>query len=217
MRRLVFLVVGLFLARQLMKLCRKPTWAGGPLVLWGMNLSHSRLTDWGLTHVQIGEQFTMLDVGCGGGRTVQKLAAMTEGKVYGIDYSEASVAASRRTNSRELDAGRVDIQLASVSRLPFPDCTFDLVTAVETLYYWPDLPADVREILRVLKSSGTLLIIAEAHKGSVYDALHGLVMKALKASYLTAEEHRDLLSTAGYSDVQVFTKRGWICVAGKRI
>ena len=219
MRHLIFLALGLLAARRLMKLCRKPTSGDGRLVLWGMNLSHSRLTNWGLTHVQIGKQFTILDVGCGGGRTVQKLAAMaTEGKVYGVDYSESSVAASRRTNRQEIDAGRVAIQLASVSRLPFPDRTFDLVTAVETHYYWPDLPADVREIRRVLKSGGTLLIIAEAYKGSAYDALYGLVMKALKAAYLTVEEHRDLLSTAGYSDVEVFTerKKGWICVTGKR-
>ena len=65
--------------------CRKPTrWAGKPY-LWLMNISHSGLTDWGLQHVVIEKRFTM-DVGCGGGKTVDKLAAMaSDGKVYGID------------------------------------------------------------------------------------------------------------------------------------
>ncbi|HEY1771542.1 MAG TPA: class I SAM-dependent methyltransferase [Chthoniobacterales bacterium] len=66
-----------------------------------MNLGHSALTDWGLSGVSIGPGDTILDAGCGGGRTVSKLArAAAAGKVYGIDFSEASVAAARRFNAR---------------------------------------------------------------------------------------------------------------------
>ena len=75
--------------------CKKPTGLIGRLTLWRMNKSHSDLTDWGLTHTTVESRFTVLDVGCGGGRTVGKLAAMAaQGKVHGIDYSEESVAAS---------------------------------------------------------------------------------------------------------------------------
>jgi ubiquinone/menaquinone biosynthesis C-methylase UbiE len=97
----------------------------------------------------------------GGGSTIARLDALaTRGRIYGVDYSEASAAASRRTNKRSLDAGRVEIQHASVSSLPFTDGMFDLVTAVETRYYWPDLNADTREILPVIKPGGMLVIIA---------------------------------------------------------
>jgi SAM-dependent methyltransferase len=48
-----------------------------------------------------------------------------------------------------------------VSRLPLPNYVFDLVTAVETHYYWPDCPGDMRKIYRVLKLGGSVLIIAE--------------------------------------------------------
>src|SRR5262245_13533940 len=78
---------------------RKPTRWVGRLFAGIMNSSHSSLTDWGLEHVQIKKEFTILDVGCGGGRTIQKLAAIaSEGKVYGIDYAKGSVAASRGKN-----------------------------------------------------------------------------------------------------------------------
>jgi ubiquinone/menaquinone biosynthesis C-methylase UbiE len=155
--------------------CRKPMGWPGRFFAWLMNRSHSSLTDWGLTHVVIGKRDTALDVGCGGGRTVQKLATIaTDGKVCGIDYSEASVRTSRSANRQAIQAGRVEIQRASVSQLPFPDGMFDLVTAVETHYYWPDLTADMREILRVLKPGGKLLMIAEAYKGSRYDIVYGV-------------------------------------------
>jgi SAM-dependent methyltransferase len=199
--------------------CRKPKWWLGRLIVWNMNVRHSRLTDWGLTHVALAKHFTILDVGCGGGRTVAKLAAVaSDGKVYGIDYSTASVAAARKTNARRLEAGRVEIQHASVSNLPFPNGLFDIVTAVETHYYWPNHEADLREILRVLRPGGALAIIAEAYKGRRFDILYRPAMMLLRATYLSVSEHRELFAAAGYSDVEVFVDRrkGWICAVGRR-
>src|SRR5262245_31163228 len=109
--------------------CRKPAGWPGRLFVWIMNRSHAGVTAWGLSHVRVEPRFTILDVGCGGGRTIQTLATLAhEGKVYGVDYSAASVAAARRTNAASIAAGRVDVQQGSVSRLPFADATFDLVT-----------------------------------------------------------------------------------------
>jgi SAM-dependent methyltransferase len=198
---------------------RKPTRWIGRLFLWTMNKSHSNLTDWGLSRVAIEKDSTILDVGCGGGRTIAKLAAIaTDGAVYGIDYSAESVAVSRGTNAQRVKTGRVDIRQASVSRLPFPDKQFDLVTAIETHYYWPDLVKDLQEILRVLKPGATLIVIAESYKGGKHDKLHQLVMKPLGAARLSVDEHRQLFAAAGFSDVQIFEERtrGWICALGRR-
>jgi len=184
-----------------------------------MNFSHSDLTDWGLTHVSIEKDFTVLDVGCGGGRTIQKLAAAaTEGLICGVDYAKGSVAASRAKNARLIDAGRVEIQEASVSQLPFNDNTFDLVTAVETQYYWPDLVKDMREILRVLKPGGTLAVIVESYKGSRNEILHAPVMSLLRSTRMSIDEHKELFTTAGYIGVQVFEerKKSWLCATGKK-
>jgi len=65
---------------KLMNQCKKPTGWLGRFNLWTMNSRHSKLTDWGLTHISISKHDTILDVGCGGGRTAYKLAAgATEG------------------------------------------------------------------------------------------------------------------------------------------
>jgi 2-polyprenyl-3-methyl-5-hydroxy-6-metoxy-1,4-benzoquinol methylase len=53
-----------------------------------MNSSHSMLTDWGLEHFPIESHRAILDVGCGGGKTISRLASIAaQAKVYGIDYS----------------------------------------------------------------------------------------------------------------------------------
>jgi ubiquinone/menaquinone biosynthesis C-methylase UbiE len=184
-----------------------------------MNIRHSRVTDWGLQHISIDRHDTILDVGCGGGRTIRKLAAIaTEGKVHGIDLSPASVAVARKTNRQEIETGRVEIRQASVSALPFPDAMFDLVTAVETHYFWPDLPADMREVLRVLKPGGKLILIAEAYKGGKYDRWMQTLAERTKMKVLSADELRDLFSKAGCSDVQIVEKydKGWICGVGRK-
>lgn len=201
--------------------CQKPTGWLGRFTLWRMNASHSKLTDWGLAHIPVEKHHAILDVGCGGGRTVSKLAALaTQGKVYGIDSSADSVAVSKKTNSRWIDADRVEICQGSVSQLPFPDSMFDLITAVETHFWWPSLPADMREIFRVLKPAGTLIIIAEVYKGAntMVSKLAEKYSQRTGMTLLTAKEHRELFANAGYTDVQIIEehKKTWICALGKK-
>jgi SAM-dependent methyltransferase len=198
---------------------RKPDRWAGRFILWIMNMSHSSVTDWGLTHVQIEQDFTLLDVGCGGGRTIEKLGVLApDGVICGVDYAKGSVAASRAKNAKLIRAGRVEITQASVSQLPFPEDKFNLVTAVETQYYWPKLVKDMQEILRVLKPGGTLVVIAESYKKGANDWLQGPAMKLLKSANLGVDEHRELFSTAGFTDIQIFEegKKGWICGIGKK-
>ena len=216
-RQLVVLTVAVGAALYLASQARKPSRWLGRWIVRGMNQSHSELTDWGLGHLNLARAAAILDVGCGGGRTVQKLAALAPAsRVFGVDFAPGSVAASQATNAALIQEGRVEIREASVSRLPFPDATFDLVTAVETHYYWPDLPSDIREVLRVLKPGGTSIVIAEAYR----DSRHGLVqtpaMALLRGKLLSLDEHRAWFETAGFSGVRVSEERAkdWMCVMG---
>ena len=216
MRRVVLaLLVFAWMSRQV----RKPGGLLGRRLVRAMNLSHAALTDWGLEQLALLNADAILDIGCGGGRMVHRLAALAPGgKVTGLDYSEASVAASRDFNAKEIEAGQVRIELGSVAALPFADRTFDIVTAVETHYYWPDLPANVRDILRVLKPGGTCAIIAETYRGGPLRLLYGIVMPLLGAAFLSDAEHCDLLTRAGFCEVKTHhvSGRNWICATGRR-
>ena len=201
--------------------CQNPTGWLGRLVLRNMNSRHSKVTDWGLSQASIGKQDIILDVGCGGGRTVSKLAAIaTQGKVYGVDHSTESVAMAMRTNKQWIDIARVEVREASVSRLPFSEGAFDVITAVETHFWWPALPTDLREVLRVLKPGGRLIIIAEVYKGAKAFTSKAVERYSEKTgmALLSVEEHRELFTDAGYSGVQVITEpsKGWICCIGSK-
>ena len=198
---------------------RKPTGRLGRLLLRAMNINHSKLTDWGLGHISLGTHDTILDVGCGGGGTVHKLARIAaEGKVYGIDFSEESVTVSRRTNRQLIKMGRVKIQQGSVSCLPFSDAMFDLVTAVNTHNYWSDLVADMQEVLRVLKPGGKLMILGGGYKGGKYAARNEKFAELVNIALHSANELSEFFSMAGYVDVQMSEEYvwGWICGIGRK-
>lgn len=218
-KQILIYIFGIPLTIYVMNQVRKPTKWVGRIFVGIMNLSHAGVTDWGLEHVQVGEDFTILDIGCGGGRTIEKLAALaSKGKVCGVDYANGSVAASRARNANLIDAGRVEIKQASVSQIPYPDNTFDLVTAVETQYYWPDMVNDMQEILRVLKPGGRLLIIAESYGGGKFDWLQGPAMKLLRSKNPGVNEQREYFTQAGYSETQIDEElsQGWLSAVGKK-
>ena len=213
------LVLAVALAVWLFLQVRKPSGWLGRRVVRAMNLGHAAMTEWGLQQVTVSTNAAILDVGCGGGSTVRKLALLApHGKVVGLDYSAASVAVSRATNAHAIEAGHVEIELGSVAALPFPDRSFELVTAVETHYYWPDLAANVREVLRVLKQGGTFILLAETYRGGPFRFAYGIVMPLLRAAFLSDAEHRDLLMQAGFTEVETKHRAGknWILATGRK-
>jgi len=63
-----------------------------------------------------------------------------------------------------IETDRVEIEHAFVSSLPYSDNMFNLVSGFETYYFWPDLINDLKEIYRVLKPGGTLVLINEMYR-----------------------------------------------------
>ncbi len=150
---------------KLVENAERPQGFWGKMMIKSMNKGHSDLTDWALVHLEIKRSYNVLDVGCGGGKTVSKLCTkIGNGKVFGIDYSELCVEKSKKLNKNNIMCGKASILQASVSSLPFDDDKFDLVTAVETYYFWPDKLNDLKEVYRVLKPGGKLLLVFEMVK-----------------------------------------------------
>jgi len=204
---------------RLLGQCKRPSGSFGRLIARGMNSSHSPLTMWALGHIEVTADAAALDVGCGGGKTVDRLARMAaEGWVVGLDYSEDSVVVSRRKNAKHIHDGRVEICHASVSEIPFEDNTFDLVTAVETFYFWPAPETDLLEVRRVLKPGGELLIACTMYKGGKYDARNRRFVDEIDMHYLSVGEFQNLLEASEYDDIQVFVEydKGWICAVARK-
>ncbi len=204
---------------KLVENASKPKGFWGKLMIKSMNKNHSSLTDWGLEHIDINRSSVVLDVGCGGGKTVSKLCSMVgNGKVCGIDYSELCVSKSKKLNSKNILCGKAQIKQASVSSLPFSDNTFDFVTAVETYYFWQDKPNDLKEILRVLKPGGKILMVFEMLATDDDPFKWEKVEQMIGIKAVSEDEIANALSSSGYSDVRTYTNGGtsWLCAVAEK-
>jgi len=123
-----------------------------------LNLSNTRLVHAAIDLLQPGPKDAILDIGFGGGLSLVALAAHAPGaKITGVDYSHEMVdAAARMIRGKRLDA-RVTVRWGDVAQLPFRAGTFHKVLTVNSVYYWPDIAANLREVRRVMKPGGRLV------------------------------------------------------------
>ena len=170
----------------------------GRAMLKFMNLTHAPLTNWGLGLIEFQDGWTMLDIGCGGGATLQRLLKRSkDAQVYGIDISEESVAKARKVNAKVLDK-QVFVTQGSAEMLPYKDGKFDLVTAVETVYFWPNLPDCLQEVRRVLKPGGKFAIMVE-----VVDSNSKWISVVEGMTAYSPEELKKLLEEAGFTQTEI--------------
>lgn len=193
--------------QNIMDQYRCPTGVQGRKIAAYMNVHHEVLTDWGLEKVRIYPNFTILDMGCGGGKTITKLAKLAfQGKVFGIDCSTDMVKYSREVNRDLITQNRVSIDEGFVDKTNFPDNFFDLVTAIETYYFWPDLKDAFQEIKRILKPQAHLLTINEMIKDGVFEKENKETIKKTYVHLKSLTELKNILQSVGFDQIKIFTK-----------
>ena len=207
--------------KELIINARMPVGELGQQILDRMNESHERMAQWGVTHLDIKKDSKILDIGCGGGRNIQRFSQLIsdEGRVVGIDYSEVSVEKSFELNKEAIERGIVNVLHGSVSEMPFYDGTFDIVTGFETIYFWPDLINDLREVNRVLKKGGIVFFCNEAvyREGEMekYDEL----VELLDMKIYPEEVLKESLEIAGFGDFKSYVndENNWICITARKV
>ena len=182
---------------------RKPEGFFGRLMVAGMNGgSHAAMAKWGLEIIDIPQTGEILDIGCGGGANIARLLARSKAsKVTGVDYSPVSVAKSSKVNSDAITKGRCEVLEANVAALPFRDSQFALVTAFETVYFWPDIEKSFSEVGRVLINGGTFLIVNEDYGLSGNNEKWEKMIEGMHT--YTPDELKTHLTAAGFRNVTI--------------
>ena len=196
----------------------KPQGEEGALMLARMNESHAAVTEWGLAFLDIRPDAAVLDIGCGGGATLHRLAARApQGQLTGVDYSPVSVKCASEFNAADVAAGRMCIIQASVEALPFPDASFDTITTVESFYFWPAPQENLREVRRVLRGGGSFLLIADIYEKPDLPPAARANIALYKLFNPTPEQFEHLFRNAGFRNIAIHTREGehWIAVSGQ--
>ncbi len=196
---------------------RKPEGFLGKLMVNGMNGGHAKLADWGMTQLCPIQAASIIELGCGGGRNAfELLKRYPQAKLTAMDYSYVSVTKAKDINKEAVGSGRCRVVQASVASLPFGDEVFDLATAFETVYFWPDLEQCFGEVCRVLRSGGSFLICNESDGTDAAARKYEKLIEGMTC--YTAEQLSAALHAAGFSAVKLVhhPAKPWIAVLAKK-
>ena len=203
--------------RNKMRIVSAPNPKGywGRKTLKAMNNDHSRLTDWGISMFDMPDNPVCLDVGCGGGLTMQKLASHTENTVYGVDISDEAIYLTQKLNKKDVKHGKVVLIKSDVKELNIPDNSIDIATAVETFYFWQDKVACLTKIYNLLKDGGQLVIMLDAYDDGDTDYMQHIV-DLIGLELNTIDQFYSMLSTAGFTEITHATNGKKICIKASK-
>lgn len=173
---------------------------GEPLVGRALNRVNRRVIDLSLEALDIHGGHRVLDVGFGGGYELEALCARRPpvAEVVGVDLSHDVVARARRRLGAFIHEGRLDLHVADAASLPFPDQTFERALAANSVYFWDDPVAVLRELRRILVAEGKLALSMRTRR-----RLEGLPFTRYGYTLYEPEEVMRLAERAGFRHVSL--------------
>lgn len=142
---------------------RQPEGLLGRLIGLQMAQASRQANYWAISLLDLQATDQVLEVGFGPGQAIQEASRIvSQGRVAGVDFSETMLEQARRRNARGIAAGRVDLRLGDIACLHYGDDTFDKAFAVNLLYFLPEPLSDLRELWRVMKPGGRVVLFLVA-------------------------------------------------------
>lgn len=145
----------------------------------------------------------ILEIGFGPGLAVEKLIPrVTDGLIAGIDFSRVMVAAATTRNAEAVKAGRVKLRYGDAIRLVYDNASFDKAYSIHSIYFWRKPAAALKEIHRVLKPGGFLVMtILPKEKWNSVDP--GKYIGMADCTPYSGEELRTMMLKAGFSSTSI--------------
>lgn len=137
---------------------------GGRIVMAVMNRQNAEMYKATEALLHPKDTDTVLDIGCGNGVMLERLADVHDCRFIGTDISEDVL----RSAKLRVRSKRVELLCCSVDDMPLEDSTVDAAFTINTLYFWDNLARGFEEVARVLKPEGTF--IATHYTSSALDA-----------------------------------------------
>jgi ubiquinone/menaquinone biosynthesis C-methylase UbiE len=179
-----------------------------------MNFGNNYLNKLAVQALDIQPNDHILEVGFGGGVALYKILKNIHGGfVAGIDYSPEMVKRGKRKFQKSIASGKMTLVEGNVTSMPFDDVSFDKVCTINTIYFWPDPTAGLKEILRVLKPGGRFVVGVGAK-----DSMEKRRITRYGFSLYSEQELKDLLTQAGLVYRQtIFGKHPvWLVIVAMR-
>ena len=134
--------------------CGNPRGVIGKIMTWAMNRVNRYMYNGIMNHLDISEDSKILDIGFGNGYLESLIYKKVRCSVYGIDISEDMVHSATERNRQGVENGDIHLSVGDCCDLAFEDHYFDIVTTMNTIYFWNNTIQGLQEIYRVLNDNG---------------------------------------------------------------
>ncbi|MBS7576618.1 MULTISPECIES: class I SAM-dependent methyltransferase [unclassified Enterococcus] len=134
-----------------------PSGFGGKIITAIMNQQNMPMYEATIAFLSPKINDEILDIGCGSGLVLNKLAKQYDIKLVGIDISPSILKIAMRRNKLFVAKGRLSFQHGDILALKFPAKSFDKIYSINVSYFWDDLAPNFKEIKRVLKAKGLFI------------------------------------------------------------
>ena len=140
----------------------------------------------------------LLDVGTGTGVFLPFLLSKIgkSGRLVALDFAEKMLRKARAKGF----GGNIDYLQANVENIPLPDETFDIITCYSSFPHFQDKPEALREMKRVLKSGGRLLVCHTSSRAEINE-IHRQTTIVKDDILPDTAEMRSLLLAAGFNEI----------------
>jgi len=164
----------------------------------GMIEGHIDATEQIIDLMQIQPTDRLLDLGCGVGWATRLLAERAiDGSSIGVDISNEMI---ERARSYHANPPNVSFFNSAASALPFKDNYFDKALSIESLYYYPDPLAALREVFRVLLGGGRAFFMVNLYVEN--EGSHHWVDKLkVPVHMLSQAQYKTIFTDVGFRNV----------------
>lgn len=189
----------------------------GRLLASGLNRANLPLNLHMVGALELPPDAEVLEVGFGGGVGLELiLRHAPDARVTGVERAADMVALARRRFTEALRAGRLELVSASVDQLPLADARFDAACTANCVYFWPDLDGGLRELARVIRPGGVLVLAVNAPEVLIAAGFAAQGLNTLSPDELAAR-----MRNTGFSDARARRmpdpgRRGTSLVIGHR-
>ena len=190
----------------------KPTGFFGKILAKGMARGHKEFYKHALKAINPKKDDKYLEIGFGSGIFINRYMSHVS-RIAGIDHSEDMVKLASDINRKLVESGKAEFKQGYASSLPWADNEFTVVATIEVFFFLNETEKTLKEIFRILKPGGRLIIEMAFNKDDGVD--HKRHIKKMGLKLYSGEEMKKLLKKAGFNDIVIdYFKAVWIPIKG---
>jgi len=185
----------------------KPTGFFGKILAKGMAWGHKDFYKNTAKFLNLKNDDKYLEIGFGSGIFIKKYVSNVS-KIAGIDHSDDMVKLANKINKNLVISGKAEFKQGDASLLPWADSEFSIVVIIETFFFLSEPEKSLKEINRVLKPEGRIVIEMAYNKDDGID--HTKHIKKMNLRLYGGEEINKLLKKSGFNDIVInYYKGAW--------